>query len=289
MNDLFSYFFKLDHPHTIWGYLHNMLLYFGFAVLMYSIEFVVIIYAIYYIFYHRKHKLIDRKIQLHAPNPSAIKNDIVHNWLTLLIIALLMSFTYVLLIPYSLIYYHVSDHSIVYYLFTFPLVLFIHDTYFYWLHRIFHHPSLFKKCHVQHHRSTNPTPLTSLSFDLIEGVLEFAFIPMVIFIIPMHTSMFNICIGMFMLYNIYAHLGYELFPSWLLETKWGKWINTSVAHNMHHRYFNCNYSYYFMFWDRMMGTVHPKYEEHWNRVFNSNNNLKQENISNSSILLKKGA
>ena len=40
-----------------------------------------------------------------------------------------------------------------------------------------------------------------------------------------------------------------------------KWINTSVAHNQHHQYFTGNYGLYFLFWDRMMGTLRHDYDE----------------------------
>merc|ERR1719399_2295196 len=36
-----------------------------------------------------------------------------------------------------------------------------------------------------------------------------------------------------------------------------KYINDSYYHGLHHKYGrqNCNFSYYFMFWDRLLGTI----------------------------------
>ena len=64
--------------------------------------------------------------------------------------------------------------------------IFIHDTYFYWMHRAIHHPSLFKRIHYSHHKSTNPSPLAAYTFSLIEGVLEGMIAPIIVVSIPMH-------------------------------------------------------------------------------------------------------
>jgi hypothetical protein len=53
-------------------------------------------------------------------------------------------------------------------------------------------------------------------------------------------------------YAVYAHLGYELYPRGFGAHWFGRWINTSVAHNTHHAKARYNYGWYFLFWDRMM-------------------------------------
>jgi len=58
-------------------------------------------------------------------------------------------------------------------------------------------------------------------------------------------------------YNVYGHLGYELYPKSFNKNFFGKWLNTSVSHNAHHSKFNGNYGLYFLFWDRWMGTLRP--------------------------------
>jgi sterol desaturase/sphingolipid hydroxylase (fatty acid hydroxylase superfamily) len=66
--------------------------------------------------------------------------------------------------------------------------------------------------------------------------------------------------------NVYGHLGFELLPKNFTRHKVGKWFNTSVHHNMHHKFFNDNYSLYFTFWDRIMGTLHPQYDNYFDQV-----------------------
>ena len=50
------------------------------------------------------------------------------------------------------------------------IYLFIQDSWFYLTHRIMHHRKLFKHTHAGHHKSVQPTPWASFSFDPIEAV-----------------------------------------------------------------------------------------------------------------------
>ncbi len=73
---------------------------------------------------------------------------------------------------YSLYYQDLEAYPIWWVPVSILLALMIHDTYFYWMHRIIHNRRLFKWIHVIHHQSTNPTPLASYSFNLLEACLE---------------------------------------------------------------------------------------------------------------------
>ena len=47
------------------------------------------------------------------------------------------------------------------------------------------------------------------------------------------------------------------------------WITTTTHHDMHHgTSFNHNYGFYFTWWDRWMGTEHPRYREAFREVTN---------------------
>jgi sterol desaturase/sphingolipid hydroxylase (fatty acid hydroxylase superfamily) len=65
---------------------------------------------------------------------------------------------------------------------------------------------------------------------------------------------------------VYGHLGWELYPKGFNHTWVGRWINTSVAHNQHHKYFTGNYGLYFLFWDRWMGTLRSEYDTSFEEV-----------------------
>jgi len=67
-------------------------------------------------------------------------------------------------------------------------------------------------------------------------------------------------------YNVYGHLGYELYPKGFAKHRIGKWINTSVSHNQHHQFFKGNYGLYFTIWDRLMGTLRKDYEQRFDEI-----------------------
>jgi Delta7-sterol 5-desaturase len=153
-----------------------------------------------------------------------------------------------------------------YMLFTIVAVTIWHETWFYWMHRLVHRRGLYKMIHRVHHKSTNPSPLAAYNFHALEAFLEGIYLVLFSFLVPMY---FWVILGhtfYAMLMNIWWHLGYEFFPAgWASHPILG-WINTSTHHNMHHAKFDGNYSLYFNFWDRIMGTNFPDYAEHYEEV-----------------------
>ena len=146
------------------------------------------------------------------------------------------------------------------------LSLIIHDTYFYWLHRIIHHPKLFKTFHRLHHQSVAPSPLASYSFNFLEGALEALVLVPILLLVPVHPLSLLIFVTLSFAINVYGHLGYEVAPRWLRHTFLFEMLNTSVHHNLHHSRFKGNYGLYFRFWDRLMGTEHPQYVAEYDRI-----------------------
>lgn len=169
---------------------------------------------------------------------------------------------------YTTFYSRIADHGWTWFFLAFPVMLFMHDTYFYWMHRIMHHPRLFRLFHLVHHRSTNPSPWAAYAFHPLEAVVEVGIFAIFLFTIPMHYLHFFLFFLFSIIYNVYGHLGWELYPKGFGRHWLGKWINTSVNHNQHHQYFKGNYGLYFLFWDRMMGTIREDYEDRFDEVKN---------------------
>ncbi|HEX7846070.1 MAG TPA: sterol desaturase family protein [Chitinophagaceae bacterium] len=165
-------------------------------------------------------------------------------------------------------YSDISQHGTLYFILAFPLMALIHDTYFYWMHRAIHHPVLFRIVHLIHHKSTNPSPFAAYAFHPLEAILEAGIFVIFVFTIPVHLFHLLFFFLFMMLYNVYGHLGWELYPKGFSKHWLGKWINTSVNHNLHHQYFKGNYGLYFLFWDRMMGTIRKDYDEKFDEVKN---------------------
>jgi sterol desaturase/sphingolipid hydroxylase (fatty acid hydroxylase superfamily) len=52
--------------------------------------------------------------------------------------------------PLTTFYTNINDQGILYLFLAFPLMILIHDTYFYWIHRLMYSPKLFKMVHLIH-------------------------------------------------------------------------------------------------------------------------------------------
>jgi len=229
-----------------------------------------IVFFVFYIW--KKKKWQYKKIQRRDAKTTDFLREIIYSTTTILIFSI---FIYILLrpsvAPYTTRYLKISDHGWLYYFAVYPLLFIIHDTYFYWFHRLMHHPRLFKYVHLVHHQSTNPSPWAAYAFHPIEAVIEQGIIFVFYFAFPIHITHLVFFFLFSIIYNIYGHLGYELYSSKFSKSKIGRWINTSVNHNQHHQYFKGNYGLYLLFWDRIMGTIREDYDAQFEEVTNRKN------------------
>jgi sterol desaturase/sphingolipid hydroxylase (fatty acid hydroxylase superfamily) len=58
----------------------------------------------------------------------------------------------------------------------------------------------------------------------------------------------------------------ELFPRGFTRSRFLGWHTTATHHALHHKDFTSNFGLYFTFWDRLLGTTHPRYDETFERV-----------------------
>jgi sterol desaturase/sphingolipid hydroxylase (fatty acid hydroxylase superfamily) len=144
---------------------------------------------------------------------------------------------------------------------TFVGLLLFNDAWFYFWHRLFHHPKLFRYVHAVHHKSIDVNPFSSYSFHWFEGLILGAWALPVVLIFPIYLPMLGALHAVGLANNVMSHLGYEFFPRWLLRVPLLRWMNTSTFHNQHHSSFKGNYALMFRFWDRMLGTELPNYEK----------------------------
>ena len=141
-----------------------------------------------------------------------------------------------------------------------------HDTYFYWMHRLYHTKAFYKISHLRHHRSQNPTPFTAYSFSLIEATTEYGFIPLMSCLFPVSGSAIFWVIMIMLAKNVTAHCGYELFPKGATRHWFWGHFTTVTHHDMHHGNGGGNYGLYFIWWDRLMGTEHKNYHARFDTV-----------------------
>ena len=138
----------------------------------------------------------------------------------------------------------------------------VYDTYFYWSHRLLHWGWFYRKVHVVHHRSLNPTPLASYSFHPVEAVLSLIYFYPVLFLFPMSQELFLALLLLTDIGNLAGHLGYDLLPRFM----WKGWVTTPTHHNMHHQFSRCNFGLYWGGWDQIFRTLHPKTREEFYRI-----------------------
>lgn len=156
------------------------------------------------------------------------------------------------------VYTDVAEHGTAYLIFSFVFLVLLHDTYFYWMHRLIHHPRLFRRIHAVHHESRSPNPMTAYSFSWSEGILEFIWVWPLVLVMPIHQYVLA-AFGLFSLVlNIVGHLGFEIYPADAAQRPILKWLNRPTYHDEHHRLSRGNYGLYFVFWDRALGTLREK-------------------------------
>jgi len=225
--------------------------------------------AIFFLFYVvLKNKILHKKIQSLFPKNADYLREILYSTGTIFIFGCipLLIIANPAVRVHTTLYDNISDYGWLYYYLAFPIMFIMHDTYFYWTHRIMHHKSLFNIMHLVHHKSTNPSPWAAYAFHPLESIVEVGIFVVFLFTIPVHRSHLATFFLLSIMYNIYGHLGWELYPKGFSKSFIGKWINTSVNHNQHHKYFKGNYGLYFLFWDRIMGTIRADYDEAFEEV-----------------------
>ncbi|WP_282171086.1 sterol desaturase family protein [Ruegeria atlantica] len=122
---------------------------------------------------------------------------------------------------------------------------------FYWVHRLEHHPKLYKYVHAVHHRNVNIGPWSGISNHWYENLLYFTtyFIHLIVPSHPLHV-LFHAYFQQ--ISPVLSHSGFE-------KLKAG---DTDAAragdffHQLHHRYFECNYGTSEIPFDKWFGTYH---------------------------------
>ncbi len=132
--------------------------------------------------------------------------------------------------------------------------LFLHDTWFYWTHRLMHRPAWFRVAHAVHHASRPPTAWAAMSFHPIEAMTGAVVIPALVLLIPVHFAVLGLVLTTMTVMGVTNHMGWELFPQSLIKSRLGNWLITASHHQRHHESYLCNFGLYFRFWDLLCGT-----------------------------------
>lgn len=149
------------------------------------------------------------------------------------------------------------------------LVMFIHETYYYWLHRWMHKPKIYRMIHQTHHDSIVTSPWTSFAFSPIESLLQMILIPLLLFIIPVQQFVVMALLIIMTISATINHLDIEIYPKNFNRHFIGKWIIGATHHSLHHSEFLTNYGLYFTFWDHMMNTESEQFDPTFDELTSS--------------------
>lgn len=169
---------------------------------------------------------------------------------------------------YTNIYDEIATYGVLYFAISIALYLVLYETYYYWLHRWMHQPRIFKVVHKVHHESVHTSAFTSFSFHPIEALLQFVFLPVMVFVIPIHYLGLGAILVLMTLSAIVNHAGIEIYPKRFYKHPVGRWLIGSSHHDLHHKEFRSNYGLYFTFWDKWMKTESDKYSQHFDENLN---------------------
>jgi lathosterol oxidase len=214
-----------------------------------------------------KRRWFHRKIVARFPQSREVWREVRYSALSVIIFALVGGLTFLAWQRgYTQIYWSIEQHGWTWFWVSIVCTIFLHDAYFYWTHRMMHHPRLFRWFHRVHHLSHNPTPWASYAFSPLEALVQAGIFPLAAFVMPLHPIAFALFMGWQIVFNVAGHTGYEIYPRRLMDS-WLRFIlNTPTNHAMHHEYIRGNYGIYFNIWDRLMGTNHDRYEERFREV-----------------------
>ena len=231
---------------------------------LYAVRYVVFAGFAYALGYRRGMSDRWHKLQPSMPTAAQLRREIAYSAVAVAVFGLINVVLVVLgALPHTLLYGNIARHGWMWFVLSIPVALMLHDTYFYWMHRLLHWRGVFGIVHRVHHLSINPTPWTAYSFHPIESMVQAGAVVLIIFVLPMHPLALIIFQTVSTAVNVYGHCGYELYPPHWSRHWLGRWINTSVAHNTHHATARYNYGLYFLFWDRWMGTLDPDYDRRY--------------------------
>lgn len=220
----------------------------------------------FYFYFHvwRKDAWLAYKVNQKPHNQGQFKREIYWSLLTSFVFAVVGSaMLMVWQAGYTQIYTSLSWQEFWYMPLSLLLAMLLHETYYYWLHRLMHYPKLYRLLHKIHHESLTTSPWTAFSFQPSEAFLEALALPLIACILPIHYGVLVVLLTFMTLSSVINHLNIEIYPQGFQKHWFGKWWIGATHHALHHKEFHCNYGLYFTFWDSYMHTESPRYKKHF--------------------------
>lgn len=239
----------------------------SWAIILSLIFFLIIIgryfliaglfYLLFYIWYPKK--WAHRKISNKKYRPGQFKKEIKWSTLSAGIFSVSGTITVILWQKgFTYIYTEAGSYGWWYLPVSLLLIMFLQETYYYWMHRWMHKPSVFKRIHRVHHESNIPSPFTAFSFHPLEALLQAIFLPIIFMIVPVHYWVIIVLLSIMSITSVINHLDIEIYSE-KPQSLFNKWIIGSTHHSLHHKHYKYNYGLYFTFWDVLKNTQNPSF------------------------------
>lgn len=129
-------------------------------------------------------------------------------------------------------------------------------THFFIIHRLIHTVPFYQRIHALHHRNTNVGPWSGLSMHPLEHIIYLSTV-LIHFVVPSNPMLIIFHLSYFTLSAATTHTGYQGI---LWRDKLVLPLGT-FHHQLHHRYFTCNYGGLEIPWDKWTGSFHDGSEE----------------------------
>jgi len=129
-------------------------------------------------------------------------------------------------------------------------------THFFLIHRLIHNSTLYQRIHALHHRNTNVGPWSGLSMHPLEHMIYLSTV-LIHFVVPSSPVLIIFHLSYFTLSAATTHTGYQGI---VWRGKLALPLGT-FHHQLHHRYFTCNYGGLETPWDQWTGSFHDGTDE----------------------------
>lgn len=150
----------------------------------------------------------------------------------------------------SIPHWHWSD-GVFWFVALFILIPFWDSAHFYLVHRLLHFKWIYKNFHALHHRNINVGPWSGMSMHPVEGTIYLSVIVLHL-IVPSHPLHIVFHISWYALGPAATHCGFEAVS--ILGGKYPRLGD--FFHQLHHRFFECNYGNSEVPLDSLSGTFH---------------------------------
>ena len=225
-----------------------------------AIRYLILSYGFYYLLYRIAPAWLTRRLVLGQPHRHDITHDLRKSLVIVGVYSIVAWLTLQLIVHgYTQVYFTPSEYGWVYLIMSVPLMMMVHDTYFFWMHYVLHTRWLYRRVHSVHHQSRNPTPMSAQCFHPVEGVVEAGVYPLAAIALPMNIYALLVFYLIVFVIASYGHSGLELSNRRWAGSRWTNWMATATFHTMHHRTVKYHFGLYFTVWDRLLGTVAPDY------------------------------